>query len=732
MSTMERAVFSEDDLHAELEHLQRSLLPMFLAGLFILGWAWFPYIMFNEWELGINSAPTIITLLGAALAYELRKKHHKLACWLVLLSSILSMALIIAAHPLSGAMAFGVLVIIMANALLGTRVALLTAFAMWVAGALARMVGLRSAEIHFVDTGEMLALYVLVSGAVWLAMRPLRASVECALSGWAQAREALQEARERRAELYRVVRALEEATYRIERMNEELIVARREAELARALKAKFVATVSHELRGPLNLILGFSRMMALVPEKYGEPLPVSYRADIDAIYRNSQHLAALVDDILELSRIEAERLALVKDRIQLEEDVIQKAIEIMQPLAERKGLYLRQEVVHDLPWVLADPVRLRQVLLNLLNNAIRFTEHGGVTVRADCRDNQILVSVQDTGMGIADEDLSRLFEAFRQLHTTEKYEERGSGLGLNICKQLIELHGGQIWAESEKGVGTTFYFTIPLPGTESIKVDFVKTGDIKHRLVTPKSCLVIHNDPALIRLLARYLEGYQVVGVPDEKAALSVIEELHPRAILTTHELLPGIEDLLRKTPYDVPVISWSMPCKTALGEPDGVIEYLVKPISAEMLATVLKRVEREDETSVLLVDDDPDTVRLLELMLTSIPRPYRILKAFDGFQALERMQEVVPDIVFMDLLMPGLDGYQTIARMREDERLHNVPVVIISARDRFEDGMTLNTPICLHSRRPVEVVTGTRCLQTLLDLLGPYYLPEPGSPESS
>ena len=144
------------------------------------------------------------------------------------------------------------------------------------------------------------------------------------------------------------------------------------------------------------------------------------------------------------------------------------------------------------------------------------------------------------------------------------------------------------------------------------------------------------------------------------------------------------------------------------------------------MLTAVLNQVEREDETKVLFVDDDPDTVRLLELMLTSIPRPYRIIKAFDGFQALERMEEVVPDIVFMDLLMPGLDGQQTIARMRADERLREVPVAIISARDRFEEGMTIRTPISVRCRQPLEIAAGTRYLQTLLNLVRPCYLPDP------
>ncbi len=164
-----------------------------------------------------------------------------------------------------------------------------------------------------------------------------------------------------------MVRALEEATYRIERMNNELIVARREAEEARALKARFVATVSHELRGPMNLILGFSRLMALSPKSYEQPLPRCYRADIHTIYRNCQHVLALVDDILDLSQIEAQRLPLVRDRVDLEDDVVRKAVGIVESLMERKGLTLRLELAGNLPWVLADQVRLRQALLNLLS-----------------------------------------------------------------------------------------------------------------------------------------------------------------------------------------------------------------------------------------------------------------------------------------------------------------------------------------------------------------------------
>jgi len=665
--------------------------------------------------------------------YALRTRHYTLACWVLILSMTLIHGMIMFSHPVSLVMLLGVLAVTAADALLGTPSAILAAGLSWSAFVAALYARTGAVRLDWSLWGALVA-YLLSLAANWVAARPVNTMVRWALSGWEYANTALGETRQRRGELHRVVRALEEATYRIERMNNELIVARREAEEARALKARLAATVSHELRGPLNLILGFSKLMALSPESYQEPLPADYRTDVHTIYRNSQHLLSLVDDILDLSQIEAQRLPLVKDRIDVEEDVIKKVADIVSPLAERKGLYLRQVPAGGLPWVLADGVRLRQALLNLLTNAVRFTERGGITVSTARSEDKVIVSVQDTGPGIAREDLPKLFKEFTQVRQqVEARGEGGSGLGLSISKHLIELHGGEIWAESHKCVGTTFHFSVPLPGTEPISVATVRTEELKQRIAGQQSCLVVHDDPDVIRMLARYIEGYRVVGLPDEDTVLALTEELHPRAIVSTPERAARIAEQLSPTPFDIPVIGCGMPRMRERAALKGVLAYLVKPIMPEMLTAVMKQVERNGETTVLLVDDDPDVVRLLERMLTALPRPYRILRAYDGFEALEVMQEDVPDVVFLDLVMPTLDGEQVIARMRASARLAEVPVVVISARDRIEGRAELETPISVRCRKPVEIARGARCLQALLDALNPTYLPEPAAlPQSA
>ncbi len=731
MVAQQRVAFeSQDDLQAEIEGLRQSLLSAFLPAVLATSWLWFSYVVIYDQPLKPNSAACLLLLLASYGARRLREVHHTAACWLLLVGMILAESLIAVAHPSSLAAAFGILVVIAANAFLGTGQALLVALLAWLGVGAARYA--TGDALRVAANGQVLTLYLLTAGASWLAARPLKTSVAWALAGWDHAHKALLEARERRGEMYRVVRALEEATYRLEHTNNELIVAQQEAELARALKGRFAATVSHELRAPLNLILGFSRLMALSPESYGEPLPRTYRADIDTIYRNSQHLVALVDDILDLSQIEAQRLPLVKDRIDLEEDVVKKAVSIVQTLAERKGLYLRLELAGNLPWILADQVRLRQALLNLLTNAIRFTEHGGITVRTSQQEGLLVVSVQDTGRGIAPEDMPKLFQEFHQVHTSETREGAGSGLGLSISKHLVELHGGQIWAESRQGVGTTLCFTVPLPETESVLATTVKTGDVHPTSRPHESCLIVHDDPGIMRLLARRLEGYRIVGTPNPQEALRLTDELHPRAILTTPLLADGLHYQFSQASFDVPIITCSLPRMAEQGRFQGVISYLVKPIAPEALATAMRNVERDGETTVLLVDDDPDAVDLLERMLTLIPRPYNILKAYDGLQALQQMQQIVPDVVFVDLVMPGVDGSELIARMRAEERTCKVPVVVVSAQGWIEDNATLGTLIGVSCREPLSLSTGIQCLKALLDALPPRYLAERAASELS
>lgn len=722
MAATSPMAFTEVDVAAEISDERASLVQALALTLPLLGWLWLYYSLTRHWPPFEASIPALVLCVAAYGAHRMRAARLEAACRLLVIGMVIALGVVVYTHPLALTMAFGVVVVIMANALLGGADAALTAVAMAACGALAHR--LATGRLPITDGGaEILALYTLVVAATWLASRPLRNSVESALVGWARARDALMEVRERRGELYRVVRALEEANYRIDRMNRDLIVARREAEEARALKARFVATVSHELRGPLNLVLGFSRLMSLSPKSYEEPLPRCYRADVYTIYRNCQHLVALVDDILDLSQIEAQRLPLVKDRISIDEDVVRRAVAIVEPLATRKGLWLHVETEGHLPWVLADPVRLRQALLNLLTNAVRFTETGGITVRVAERDGSVVVSVRDTGPGIPQDDIPRLFQEFSQVHARPSEETQGSGLGLAISKQLVQLHGGNIWVESEPGAGTTFLFSVPLPGVGAESAGMVRTDESK-QVSMAQPCLVVHDDPDVVRLLARYITGHRVVGVPPERDIASLIMDLHPRAIVATPASVDVVRAQLDLTPFDVPIIVCALPKIADCDHLGTILGYLIKPLLPEALISMMKRVDRDDETTVLIVDDDPDAVRLLERTLTALPHPYRLLKAYDGEEALRVMRERSPDVLLLDLVMPGLDGQAVLRAMRSEPAMADIPVVVISGRDWMTGNVTIGTFLSVQFRRPVRLGEGITALEALLDTLAPDYLP--------
>ena len=720
------------ELRQQIEEEQHVLLLPYALGAMVVLWLW--YIVLAQNRVGQSQSgvmtradgAVVILALGIAIILWARESHPATARWALILAGLAVVVVLRPALQPGLAMATAALWIVMASALVST----------WQAGL---AVGLLAATEWLIGlvappgsaTGlapvERIIVYALLFVAIWWAHHPLHTSVDRTLAAWAHASEALTEARSRRGELNRALHALEEATYRIEHTNSELLLARREAELAKANKARFVATVSHELRGPLNLILGFSRLMALSPERYDAPLPRVYRADLDTIYANSQLVVDLVDDILDLSQIEAEQLPIVKDRVDLGGDVIAEAIELVRPLAERKGLFLQVEMDDALPPILADRTRLRQVVMNLLTNAIRYTQRGGILVRTRSHTEGILVMVQDTGQGIPAEQMPKLFQAFSRLRPEEHSQVKGSGLGLAISKSLIQLHGGRIWAESTEGQGTSVCFTLPLPNGEPIARQTVLTGG-ERRAPTPyETCLVVGHRAEAIRLLARHIEGYRVVGLPDEQTLLPLVEDLHPRAIIATPENEAKIARLLAEASLDVPVLGCRIAHGGAADDVRGARVQLIKPIVPEVLHVTLNQMLGAQGTpTVLLVDDDLDTVRLLEMMLRASLRTYQVLKAYDGQEALAIMAEKPPDMVLLDLIMPGLDGWGTLARMQADPALAQIPVLILSACDALDEASAFETPLTVRTQHPLETRSGIRCLRALLEVLTPNYLSRP------
>jgi len=723
----------DHDVVVELREQRHDTLRNFALLQALAGLLWLVFVSWHQ-QVGLATLPTYIVWAGALAAHQLgtrrssyerpktvRRRYH-LGCVVLLGSYVLGMVVAGISYPLPTVAMSALVVVVAANALLAPWASLTASALAWLLTSLA-WAAFTDEPFWGVVGGGDLGLFALVWSACFVAGLPLRRSVESAVGGWAQARQALREVQERRGELYRVVRALEEATYRIERTNNELFISRAQAESARAFKARFAATVSHEMRGPLNLLLGFSRMMALYPEKYGEPLPDAYLADVDAIHRNCEHLVALVDDVLDLSQIEADSLPLVKSRIDLRDEVIDQVVPAAKALIERKGLYLNIDVAEPLPPLLADAVRVRQVLLNVLTNAIRFTQRGGITVRVWVEGQAVVTAVRDTGPGIAAQDLPRLFKEFSQVLSTETREGAGSGLGLAISKQLVELHGGSMWVESEPGSGTTFFFSLPMPRNGQEGAQGPSTGR-QRQPTLQNACVVVHDEPNFVRLLARYLGDYRIIGIPAPTDLAELVTDAHPRAIITTDDWREQVLTQLAGTGYSVPIISAMVPHASTVHQSRGIVGYLVKPISPEMLWSVMKHYEAGDVTQVLVVDDDPDAVRLMRDMLTVLPHAYQIHSANSGAQALELMETVLPDIVFMDLMMPGMTGEETVDRMRQQERLRAVPVVIVSAQDASDAEVQVETPLRLDLADPLRFAEANAIIKALLGCVSPRYLP--------
>ena len=314
----------------------------------------------------------------------------------------------------------------------------------------------------------------LIAGVLgWAATRALYTVTCWSLRSYAEAETQLEEARAQRLEFRQTEEDLRQANRELARLSDRLKAMYRVAEDARHAKEEFVANVSHELRTPLNMIIGFSDMILQAPRVYGSELSPALMADITAIQRNSQHLARLVDDVLDLSQVEAGKMVLAKEWTSLDQ-IVEAAALAVRALYDSKGLYLRAAAPSDLPPVFCDSTRIRQVILNLLSNAGRFTERGGVEVRATSNDQEIIVCVSDTGPGIAVADQDRLFQPFQQLDGSLRRSHGGTGLGLSISKRFVEMHQGKMWLQSPAhespgsagGPGAAFFFSLPLT-TES-------------------------------------------------------------------------------------------------------------------------------------------------------------------------------------------------------------------------------------------------------------------------
>jgi signal transduction histidine kinase/DNA-binding response OmpR family regulator len=456
------------------------------------------------------------------------------------------------------------------------------------------------------------------------------------------------------------------------------------------LKTEFLANMSHELRTPLNSIIGFSRVIL---RGIDGPISELQQTDLAVIYNSGQHLLSLINNILDISKIEAGKMDLLIEPVDLR-DIAKSVMSTAIALVKDKLVRLEQDVPDDLPAVMADQTRVRQIMLNLVSNAAKFTETGAITLRVTPYPSEVHVSVSDTGIGVAEDKLQHIFEEFTQADASTTRRYGGTGLGLAITKKFVEMHKGRVWADSQVGVGSTFTFTLPReqpieePPPISLPTDLEARGEGK------KLVLCIDDDPGVITLYKRYLEkqGYQVIGLTDSTKAVKEARRLLPFAI-TLDVLMPqrdGWDVLadLKKTPEiaNTPIVLCSIIHDKTRGDTLGAADYLVKPITEGELLGALERVRHTTPVhKVLVVDDEPDAIYLLTRILENLPG-YEVSRATSGAEALAAVQTSHPDLLILDLMMPDIDGFAVLDSLKSSVLTRHIPVIIVTAKDLTTD----------------------------------------------
>jgi adenylate cyclase len=470
----------------------------------------------------------------------------------------------------------------------------------------------------------------------------------------------------------------------------ELAEARDQAESATAAKSEFLANMSHELRTPLNAIIGITEMLVEDAEDDGadellEPL--------GRIRRAGAHLLHLINEILDLSKIEAGKMEVVEEDVELV-TLLGDIATTAETLATTNRNELVVEIADDLGTVRADTVRVRQIVLNLLSNACKFTEDGRVTLRAERRPgddgDEIVIDVADTGIGISDEQLDRLFHDFSQADSSMSRKYGGTGLGLAISRRLARMMGGDVTATSTIGAGSAF--ALVLPDRAGLPPDHPRsTPPATERpdlLPSAATVLVIDDDATSRDLVRRTLaaEGFDVLSAASAAEGLERAGAIRPDLILLD-VMMPGTDgwDVLRTLKADASLADVPVVMLTVVDEPGkafalGAAGYLNKPLWRDELRSVLRRHGSEQTARVLVIDDDPSVREVLCRTIGDLG--WASVEASNGREGLDRFREQGADLVLLDVMMPEMDGFEFLARFRLLPGGESVPVVVMTAAE--------------------------------------------------
>jgi len=470
------------------------------------------------------------------------------------------------------------------------------------------------------------------------------------------------------------------------RVFRELEAKTLELEVASRHKSEFLASMSHELRTPLNAVIGFSDV--LLERMFGE-LNARQEEYVLDIRNSGRHLLDLINEILDLSKIEAGRMELEVGAVSLPA-LLDQGVAMARERALRHGIALGLTIAPGVGTVRADEVKLLQVVVNLISNAVKFTPDGGsVDVRAEVSGTDALVTVRDTGIGIPEEERERIFEAFQRGGRGARTSVEGTGLGLTLSRRILDLHGGRLWMESTVGEGSTFSFTVPL-----LAGDVQGLPDRAAAAVVPPlgsdTVLVIEDDRRSADLLRLYLEdaGYRVAVARDGVDGLDMARRLAP-TVVVLDVLLPRLNgwDVLARLKRDaataaIPVVVVSMLDERGAGFALGAAEYLVKPVDHEELLRAVTRcvMPPGDGRTVVAIDDDPVDLDLVEAVLG--PQGWTVVRALGGEEGVRVVARERPAVVLLDLLMPDIDGFEVVERLRADPRVADVPIVVLTSKD--------------------------------------------------
>jgi signal transduction histidine kinase/CheY-like chemotaxis protein len=509
------------------------------------------------------------------------------------------------------------------------------------------------------------------------------------------------------------------------RLFSELEEKSRQLETANQHKSQFLASMSHELRTPLNAIIGLTDVLVSNPARFGTDKALD---PLRRVHRAGTHLPGLINQVLDLSKIEAGKLDLLLENVSIL-PLVEEVIGTARPLAEQNKNSLAVECPRDLPPIEADAMRLRQIILNLLSNACKFTKSGNIKlqVRRALHEGQhfVEIAVIDTGIGMTAAQMSCLFEEFSQADASIERQYGGTGLGLAITRRLCQMMGGDVTVTSEPGKGSTFIVRLPFAAARVDDAPAARDGEAVGAEPGRDYVLVIDDNETARALIADYLAqaGFTVITAVDGREGLRRAKQYHPIAI-TLDVLMPDIDGwtvlaALRGDPElaDIPTIIATIVDEQRHGMTLGAVGYLTKPIDREKLVDLIAKYRRPSgPTRVLIIEDDATQRERIRSWLE--PQNWSLIEADNGRVALDRLSECIADVILLDLMMPEMDGFQFVAEMQKHPMWIQIPIIVVTARDlTVEDHARLNSGIEVvlrkESFRPTTLIESIRRVVT-------------------